>query len=121
MTMGRRNSPSMDTKLRNNIEIAFRMLPETHTAVFEGEDGEIFAYGHVDKLDLVEDILHLWDYTETRQDNIEYGLFPTVGKIDYRHATLVSEGNFDPYNDDLYFNFCEPGHPEAFPLSVFNY
>lgn len=120
MKTAQKNSLSQG-ELFKNIETAFRVFPETKTAVFESEDGDIFAFGHVDKLILVEDILQLWDYFGTKTDNLEFSGLPSVGQIEYRHAYLDKGNDFDPVNDDLYFQLCESGHPNAFPLTMFNY
>lgn len=102
------------------------MLSETKTSVFQGEDGEIFAYGHVDKLDFIEDILVIWDYLDQRSEMIDSWGLPKIEDIRHNHAHLVmpdgiSVKDFDPDQHDLWFNFCGSGHPDAFPLTIFDF
>lgn len=91
----------------------FRMYPTEVTTlpVFDGEDGELFGWGHIDKQELLAALPAIAKYYELSDG--EYDGF-TEDDISYQYATTKRKET----DGEFWFLFCDSDTEGAFPITI---
>lgn len=101
------------------LDAQFRVLPkeEIKEAIFSGEDGIFYAYGHIDPETMCRDVELLDSY---------YTGHPSVLNVteqDVKHGyARINKLEVDADGDEeVYFITCSKDDPEAFPITTWNF
>lgn len=104
----------------------FRQLPESEvsTPMFETEDGDILAFGHVNKKLMISEIPKLWDFSGTTEEMYEFhGDTLLEDEVQYTFGTLTLPAGqtidtYTPADEDWHITYCTIDTPNAIAISV---